>query len=125
MSSASEVRFWRYPVALAFSKANFQRSRAAPSAEFCKGGVGGRRAGIVISPISTLDASLPLFLGELSGRAIEEPADGRDELVGVSVRRAPERRSRAAAARLLAALNSGPYSAPNMNSAGLRCSPSG
>src|SRR3954469_14350025 len=41
MSSASEVRSWRYRAALAFSKANFQRSRAASRAEFCKGGSGG------------------------------------------------------------------------------------
>ena len=61
----------------------------------------------------------------LSGRAFRTFVDGRAGLAGVSVWRAPERRSRAAAARLLAALNSGPYSAPNMNSTGLRCRPSG
>src|SRR3954447_9401081 len=32
MSSASQLRSWRYPVALAFSKANFQWSRAASNA---------------------------------------------------------------------------------------------
>src|SRR5215204_7007086 len=86
---------WRYPVALAFSKANFQRSRAASSAEFCKSGSGGRGIRVVISPISTFSASLSLFLGELSGRVIETLVDGCDRLAGVGVRRAPERRPRA------------------------------
>src|SRR5690348_7098556 len=98
----------RYPAALAFEKAIFQRSRAASSAEFCKGGSGGHGDRSVISPISTLAASLSLSLGELSSRVARKPADGRGGLAGVSVRRAPERRSRAAAARLLAELNSGP-----------------
>jgi hypothetical protein len=107
------------------SKANRQRSRAASSAEFCKGGSGGRGICVVISPISTFSASLSLFLGELSGRAIRRLVDGRDGLAGVDVQRVPERRSRAAAARLLAAPNSGPYSLPNMNRTGLRCRPFG
>src|SRR5215207_10078250 len=105
------------------SKANFQRSRAASSADFCKGGSGGFGLN---SPIITLSASLLLFLGDLSGGAIRKLVDGRGGLAGANnLRRAPERRSRAAAARLLAMLNSGPYSLPNMNSTGLRCSPSG
>src|SRR5215207_5556086 len=103
MSSASEPRSGRYQAGLAFSKANRQRSRAASSAEFCKSGSGGRGSDAVISPIITLAASLSLFLGELSGRAVRMLVDGRAGLAGVAVRRTPERRSRAATARLLAA----------------------
>src|SRR3954454_15549758 len=66
MSSASEVRSLRYPVALAFEKANFQRSRAASSAAFCKSGFGG--FGTVLAQID-LDASLGFHLGEFAGRA--------------------------------------------------------
>src|SRR5215207_337615 len=103
------------------SAAFFHRSRAASRLGLRQGGDGG----CLISPIITLDASLLLFLGELSGRAVRMLVDGRAGLAGVAVRRTPERRSRAAAARLLAALNSGPYSLPNMNRIGRRCSPSG
>src|SRR5215218_2237368 len=103
------------------SAAFFHRSRAASRLGLRQGGDGG----CLISPISTLDATLLLFLGELSGRVLRRPEDGRSGLVGVEVQGEPERRSRAAAARLLAALNSGPYSLPNMNSTGLRCRPSG
>src|SRR4051795_13347673 len=81
------------------SKVLVHRSRAASSAEFCKSGFGGRGLRVVISPISTLSASLSLVLGELSGRAIRKPTDGRSGLARVGVRRAPGRRSRAAAAR--------------------------
>src|SRR4051794_13476335 len=95
------------PCGPGFSKAILHRSRAASSAEFCKAGPGGFG---LISPIITLSASLPLFLGELSRRAVRGPVDSRGGVTGVVVgmRCAPERRSRAAAARLLAALNSGP-----------------
>src|SRR3954469_20972743 len=86
------------------SAAFFQRSRAASRLELGFVGIGEG----LNSPIITLDASLLLFLGELSGRAMRRPVDGRNSLAGVDVRRAPECRSRAAVARLLAALNSGP-----------------
>src|SRR3954467_2417112 len=91
------------------SKAFLNRSSAA-----LKAGGGGGRAGrsasaVLISPIITFSASRLLLLGELSGRAAGSPVDGR-RTAGrpEEPRRDPERRSRAAAARLLAALNSGP-----------------
>src|SRR3954471_6683192 len=89
------------------SKASLNRFSAASKAG--GGGVGAGRSAsaVLISPIITFTASLPLLLGELSGRAIRRPGDGRGGLAGVGagvgVRRDPERRSRAAAARLLAA----------------------
>src|SRR3954452_12700163 len=68
----------------------------------------GRRptSAVLMSPIITLDASRLLFLGELVSRAVGSPVDGRRVAAGPEPRRDPERRSRAAAARLLAALNS-------------------
>jgi len=93
-------------MALAFSKANFQRSRAASRAEVRKGGCGGFR---LSSSIINLSALLLMFLGELSGWAIWKPVDGRGGLAGVfGLRCGPVCRSRPVAARLLAAPNSSP-----------------
>src|SRR3954466_2106928 len=66
MGSASEPRSGRYLVALAFSKAIFQRSRAASSAEFCMGGSGG--LGTFLAQMY-LGASLRVYLGEFVGQA--------------------------------------------------------
>src|SRR4051794_6544543 len=74
------------------SAAFFQRSRAASRLELGFAGIGEG----LISPISTLSASLLLFLGELSDRAIGRPLDGCNSVAGVEVRCRPERRSRAA-----------------------------
>src|SRR3954470_7147068 len=80
-----ESRVGRYGVALAFSKAIFQRSKAASSAEFCEDGFGSFD---LISPISTFSASLSLFLGELRGWTFRTPVDGRSGLAGQCAPRA-------------------------------------
>src|SRR6185436_14434420 len=79
-SAALACPWWCYPMALAFEKANFQRSRAASRAEVRKGGCGGFR---LSSSIINLSALLLMFLGELSGWAIWKPMDGRGGLAGV------------------------------------------
>jgi len=56
------------------------------------------------SPIITFSASRLLLLGELSGQAAGSPVDVRRAAARPGTRRDPERRSRATAAGLLAAL---------------------
>ena len=80
MGSAFESRTGPYGVALAFSKAIFQRSSAASSAEFCKGSCGG--LGSVLAQID-LAASLGLYLGEFVGRAASVAVEDRRGVTSV------------------------------------------
>ena len=75
----ADVPVMALPVALAFSKAIVQRSRAASSAEFCKGGSGG--LGVLLAQMY-LDASLQFHLGEFVGRAAGVAGEGRCALAG-------------------------------------------
>src|SRR3954451_7209372 len=76
-SRSGEARRFRQRRRLS-SKALVQRSRALSSADFCKGGSGGR---LLTLPISTKASASLLLLGDLTGdlspRAAEKPADGR------------------------------------------------
>jgi hypothetical protein len=100
------------------------RSRAASSGESGTEGGGGEPL-FVISPISTKGSASLLLLGDLSAGTSETATDGRRAASAGPGRRSPERRPRAAAARLLAARKSGANSCPNTNSTGLRWRPSG
>src|SRR4051794_14653539 len=82
-SCFGEVRLFRQRRRLS-SKANFQRSRALSSADFCKGDSGRR---IATSPISTFLSASLLFLGDLSTAAIPRAGDGRGTGAGL-IRRA-------------------------------------
>src|SRR4051794_30461560 len=90
------------------SKAFLNRSSAALKAGGGGGSAGRSGSAVLISPIITLSASRLLFFGEISTRAAGSPTGGRRDAGRPEPRRDPERCSRAATARLLAALNNGP-----------------
>src|SRR3954453_18467290 len=88
------------------SKAFLNRFSAAAKAGSGGGSADSSAGTVPNSPIITLDASLLLLLGELVSRAGSTAVERRSRAGRPEPRRDPERRSRAAAARLLAALNS-------------------